>query len=72
MTPEQFDNLGPTGKMYAVHKGVRKYVVICNLDERLFGLLPEEPKGEYDPWDLEWVRCENISEITKPQVITFS
>lgn len=72
MTPEQFDNTGFSGNMYAMHDGERKFVVSCNFPERLFGLLPEKPDGEFDAWEIEWVRCENITEIVKPQVIKFT
>ncbi|MGD1507130.1 hypothetical protein ACP6H7_24955 [Vibrio harveyi] len=73
MTPEQFDNTGFTGNMYAMHDGERKFIVSCSFPERLFGLLPEKPADdeEFDPWEIEWVRCENVSEIIRPQVVTF-
>ncbi|MBE4617339.1 hypothetical protein [Vibrio navarrensis] len=72
MTPEQFDKTGFSGNMYATHHGERKFVISVDFTERLFGLLPEKPANdEFDPWEIKWVRCENISEIIRPQVLTF-
>lgn len=72
MTPAQFDNIGFTGNMYAMHNGEKKFIVSSNFPERLFGLLPEKPaNGDFDPWEVEWVRCENVPEIIRPQIIAF-
>lgn len=72
MTPEQFDNTGFTGNMYVIHEEQKKFVVSCNFPERLFGLLPEKPSDdeEFDPWDIEWVRCENVPELILPEVLS--
>ncbi len=73
MTPEQFDDLKFTSNMYVLHSGERKFVVTVGFLERLFGLLPKKPAEdeEIDAWDVEWVRCENVSEIVIPTVFRF-
>lgn len=75
MTPEQFDSTGFCGNMYATHENEKKFIMSVNFPERLFGLLPEKPDGSFtdaDMWQVEWVRCENITEIIKPQVLSFN
>jgi hypothetical protein len=60
----QFDNTKFCGNMWAVHKGEKKFVVTANFPERLFGLLPEKPSSDFDDETMiEWVRCENVSEV---------
>ncbi|MDF5393032.1 hypothetical protein P3693_23635 [Vibrio parahaemolyticus] len=61
---EQFDNTKFCGNMWAVHNGDKKFVVTANFPERLFGLLPEKPNYDFDDEGMiEWVRCENVSEV---------
>lgn len=61
---EQFDNTKFCGNMWAVHNGDKKFVVTANFPERLFGLLPEKPNSDFDDEGMiEWVRCENVSEV---------
>ncbi|ELP8149095.1 hypothetical protein QTU67_003386 [Vibrio cholerae] len=74
MTPHQFDELGFGGQMWAIHKGVRKFVISVDFQERLFGLLPERPKEftDYDWRSVEWVRCENVSDVYRPEVVSLN
>ncbi|MDW2204290.1 hypothetical protein R7007_21715 [Vibrio sp. 1636] len=60
----QFDKTKFCGNMWAVHNGENKFVVTANFPERLFGLLPEKPSDDFDDeFMIEWVRCENVSEV---------
>ncbi|UTZ44533.1 hypothetical protein [Vibrio campbellii] len=61
----QFDSTRFCGNMWVIHNGEKKFVVTCSFPERLFGLLPEKPADdeEFDPWEIEWVRCENVTEV---------
>ncbi|USD58944.1 hypothetical protein J4N45_10420 [Vibrio sp. SCSIO 43140] len=74
MTRFEFDNTAFGGNMYAVYEGERKFIVSVNFPERLFGLLPERPADddEFDPWEIQWVRCESVTEVYVPQVIQFN
>lgn len=75
MTPEQFDETGFGGNTYAVHNGEKKFVISIHFPERLFGLLPEKPGNDFsdaDMWQVEWVRCENVTEIIRPEIIKFT
>lgn len=74
MTHDEFDNTGFTGNMFAIHDGEKKFVMSCNFPERLFGLLPEKPDSNFsdaDMWQVDWVRCENVTEIIRPEILNF-
>lgn len=71
MTPEEFDNTPFSGNMFVMHNGEKKFVVSSDFPERLFGLLPEKPEtfADEDWREVQWVRCENVTEVIRPQVI---
>lgn len=66
MNKVEFDN-APMGSIrYVMHEGEKKFVISQNNLERLFGLLPEKPDDSFSDehaWQIEWVRCENVTPI---------
>ncbi len=64
MTQEEFDKTGFCGNMWATHKDKKRFMISVNFSERLFGLLDSKPDGDdFDPWEVDWVRCENVDEV---------
>ena len=69
----EFDNSSMGSVRYVMHDGEKKFVISQNNFERLFGLLPEKPAETFsdkDAWQIEWVRCENVTPI-KSEVVRF-
>lgn len=65
MKKEDFDEVRFTGGMRAMHNGKKKFVMSVDFPEGLFGLTDKLPGDDFDPWEMQWARCENVELTTK-------
>ena len=69
MNKSEFDKTGFGGRQFLKHEGVEKYIISVIFPSRVFGVLSGMPNNfeESDWTKVEWVRCENISDIEMRQ-----
>jgi hypothetical protein len=58
MNHKEFDEFRWGVNIYVEHKGIIKYVIAVDFEERLLALVFDRRYCPTEEW--EWVRCENV------------